>query len=512
MIAPGIIVFDEDHISYEVLEMVGHGGFGFVYKIRKTIDGSFYALKTLPTNFHSTQSYQAFINECQMALKVKHTNVLQYIYVHNGDTHSGLPPYLIMEYANNGNLLEAVKRHKEAGTFFEIGELKNLYLQLIEGMKSINEKVVHRDIKLDNILIKDGILKIADFGISKATNEGTRQITFKGAGHLKYTAPERWRNETNTVQNDIYSMGIVFYELATLQHPYNVSVDDAYSWQQAHFFQNAKPIKQLNSNIPNGIVQMIASMMEKNVVRRFKNWKEIEEAIQIDDIPSTVNSSLIDNLVSIRVNKDDSSKTQQLERERIERERVEYIKEINYQFHQEIYLPLREFIEEFNNKYAGGKITLNILDNFERERINLNLNFPSGAKGVMEFETLFDKDFEKTIEDRFLESKRKVIQRPKVKNQLIVAWGLIEVIKGRGFNIILTKEEGDFYGNWYLMKNKVSGFYQKPKELAEPFAVDLNELEKVINELNVIGAKVDSEIVGGDSFIQSVNEIIAQYI
>src|SRR5690606_9381868 len=126
-------------------------------------------------------------------------------------------------------------------------------LQLSEGMRSINEHLVHRDIKLENILIRDGILKIADVGISKPVNEGTRQITFKGAGSVKYTAPERWRNETNTIQNDIYSMGIVFYELATLQHPFDVASEDAYSWQQAHFFQNAKPIKEINANIPNGL-------------------------------------------------------------------------------------------------------------------------------------------------------------------------------------------------------------------------------------------------------------------
>lgn len=512
MIAPGTTVFDENQAPYDVLQMIGRGGFGFVYKIKKKSDDSLYALKTLPTNFPSTQSYQAFFNECEMALRVTHTNVLKYIYVHNGDTYKGLPPYLIMEYAEQGTLLDAVRRQKEMNTFFDVGELKNLYLQLIDGMRRINEHLVHRDIKLENILIRDGILKIADFGISKPTNEETRQITFKGAGSIKYTAPERWRNETNTIQNDIYSMGIVFYELATLQHPFDVATEDAYSWQQAHFFQNAKPIKEINANIPNGIVQTIGSMLEKNITRRFKDWREVEKAIQTDDIPSTTNSSLIDNLVSVRVNKDDSSKTLQLEKERKEKERVEHIKEINYQFQQEVYTPLREFIEEFNMKYTSGKITIGPLGSLEKDKIHITLSLPSGARGTLKFEVLFDKDFEKIVEDRFLESKRKVIQRPKLRNRLIVAWGYVEVLNGRGFNLFLVKENGELYGTWYLMKNTVSALYQKPRELVEPFALELNELEKVILQLNVFGAKFSSEIAVGDKFIEFVNETIIQHI
>ncbi|QWU14303.1 Serine/threonine protein kinase [Paenibacillus sophorae] len=514
MITPGTIAFDHAQTAYEVLEMIGRGGFGFVYRLRNTVDDSISALKTLPTGFPSAHSYDAFFNECQAALRVNHTNVLKYFYVHDGETYKGLPPYLIMEFANQGTLLDAVTRQKQKGEFFDVAELKGLYSQLINGMKAINEDehLVHRDIKLENILIKDGILKIADFGISKNANEGTRQLTFKADGSIKYTAPERWRQETNTIQNDIYSMGIVFYELATLQHPYDVAIDDMHSWQQAHFYQNIKPIKQINDSIPNGMIQMITTMLEKNVARRYKNWNEVEATMQIDDIPPTSNSSLIDNLVNIRVSKDDSFKTLELEAERKRKEHLEYIKEINYQFQQEIYSPLREFIDEFNTKYTKGQINLGDIRSLEQDRINIDIRFPSGERGTLKFEILYDKNFEKIEEDRFFETKRKVVRRPKLKDRLIVAWGYIEVVNGRGFNLILVRGEGELYGSWYMMKNKLSSWYQKPANLLEPFAVELKDLDKVLIEINVMGARIEGEIIESESFLSLVSETIMQHI
>ncbi|NMI04816.1 serine/threonine protein kinase [Paenibacillus sp. SZ31] len=513
MIAPGTIVYDHNQTEYEVLEMIGQGGFGLVYRLRNKANDSIYALKTLPTGFASTQSYDAFFNECQAALRVSHTNVLKYFYVHDGETYKRLPPYLIMEHANQGTLQEAITRHIQKEEFIDVAELKDLYLQLINGMKAINEdeQIVHRDIKLENILINDGILKIADFGISKNATEDTRQLTFKAAGSVKYTAPERWRYETNTIQNDIYSMGIVFYELATLQHPYDVKIDDMQNWQQAHLYQNIKPIKQSNASIPNGMVQTIIKMLEKNVARRYKTWNEVEATMQIDDIPPTSNSSLVDNLVNTKVSKDNSAITIALEKEREARERTEYIKEINFQFQQELYNSLKDFVEEFNLKYTSGDIILDSLNNIEKDSFYLNIKLPSGERGLIEFKVLFDKDFERVVEDRYFGNRRKQIQRPKLNNQLIAAWGYLAVIDGRGFNVFLVKEKDDLYGKWYLMKNKVSSLYESNGKL-EPFAIELEELENVLVQLNVFGSKVDCEILEGEKFIDLVGEIIVQHI
>ncbi len=110
-----------------------------------------------------------------------------------------------------------MRKRKKSESFFSDREIIAMYKQLICGMKAINENLVHRDIKPDNILIKDSMLKVSDFGLSKVVADKTRTGTFKGFGHLLYMAPEGWTMEKNTIQMDIYSMGLVFYEIATFK-------------------------------------------------------------------------------------------------------------------------------------------------------------------------------------------------------------------------------------------------------------------------------------------------------
>ncbi|OBZ14591.1 hypothetical protein A8L34_11750 [Bacillus sp. FJAT-27264] len=152
MIAPGVTVFDELEEEYEVTEMIGNGSFGFVYKIIKKSDESIFALKTLPTNFQSQEAHLTFVNECKLAMNISHKNTIKYLFVHNGDKYPDLPPYLIMEYANQGTLLRCLDKQKAEGAFFNNDILKEFFSQLIEGMKHINNTLVHRDIKAEYMM------------------------------------------------------------------------------------------------------------------------------------------------------------------------------------------------------------------------------------------------------------------------------------------------------------------------------------------------------------------------
>ncbi|WP_029517972.1 serine/threonine-protein kinase [Paenibacillus polymyxa] len=512
MIAQGVTVFDESEEEYEVIEMIGNGNFGFVFKIQRKSDKSVFALKTLPTTFPTQEAYVTFINECQMATKVSHPNAVKYFYIHK-DKYPNLPPYLIMEYADQGTLLSYLNKQKEEGVFFSNELLKEFYSQLIQGMKHINDLLVHRDIKADNILIHKGTLKIADFGLAKVATEETRQLTFKGIGHIKYMAPERWRSEKNTIQNDIYSMGILFYELATLRHPYEVKNEaDMTMWQEAHTFQNPTPIKQINPTITNSIVQVVNKMIEKNVGARYKNWEEIEREIGLDETPATSVTSLIDNLVNIKVVKDESHKTQQLLKQKEENEKQDHVKRINYQFKECIYEPLKEYVNEFNTRYTGSKMILDSFNDLKRDYINLELKLPSLKKVNIRLRVLFDKDFYKIREDSFWESKYQVVVRPKLRDQLIIAWGYFDIYDGQGFNLLLVEEADNIYGKWFFMKNKIGSFRQRPSNIKEPFAVEFDGLEKTLSHLNVLGSDFNSEIIDGDKFIELVNEILVQNI
>ena len=96
--------------------------------------------------------------------------------------------------------------------------------QLVDGIEAINAKMLHRDLKPDNILIGADGLKIGDFGLSKIVGAATRSRTFKGGQHILYMAPEGWKQETNQIQIDMYSMGIIFFEIASLAFPYDYPI------------------------------------------------------------------------------------------------------------------------------------------------------------------------------------------------------------------------------------------------------------------------------------------------
>ena len=145
-------------------------------------------------------------------------NVIKYLYIHDGNEFPEYPPFIIMEYTDGGTLRDLIANRN--GQQFEVETLMGYFEQLAHGMKCISEQLVHRDIKPENILNFHGVLKITDFGLSKISGESTKTMTFKGYGTSPYVAPEAWNNDRNTIQMDIYSMGIVFYELATLSYPY----------------------------------------------------------------------------------------------------------------------------------------------------------------------------------------------------------------------------------------------------------------------------------------------------
>ena len=112
---------------------------------------------------------------------------------------------------------------------------------LIDGMEAVNAKMLHRDLKPDNILMDGDIPKIADFGLSKLVGAATRSMTFKGGQHMLYMAPEGWKLDKNEIQIDMYALGIVLYEIAALKFPYKVPADPN-QLRDMHLFQAAAPL------------------------------------------------------------------------------------------------------------------------------------------------------------------------------------------------------------------------------------------------------------------------------
>lgn len=392
-----------------------------------------------------------------------------------------------MEYANKGTLKEYIKSQKLENKFLDEGKLKNLFLQLAKGMKAVNSVLVHRDIKPDNILIKDDVIKISDFGLSKISTDRTRTITFKGFGHLMYTAPEGWKNDKNTIQMDIYSMGLVFYELATLQFPYNVTIpNDVEQWKNQHLFSEPVNPSRINTNLSPVLSGVIMKMLEKSTTKRFNNWEEIESYLLNNDIEEKEFSSIINAMVNNRLAKDNSESKKKLEEERKRKEDEDFCKLVKYQFKKDIYNPIQEFIDTFNKAYPQGEITITPEGRISRyESIEVKINLISKKVIDIKLKPILEKDFIRKVTRREFgeEYTRVELELPTCRGRKIKAWGGL-YIEQKGFNIILLESNDELYGEWLLLENTNSGFSTRRRP--EPFAFEFNELEKEIQYIDVM--------------------------
>ncbi|KAA0229788.1 serine/threonine protein kinase [candidate division KSB1 bacterium] len=482
IIMTGTIIYDADGNEYQVSEFIGNGSFGNVYKITRQADNNVFALKTLQTPLGDNTELKAFLNEGNLAMSVSHQNVIKYLYFHDGSKYNQLPPYIIMEFASSGTLAKLVESKRKTNDHFGNEELAVYFFQLINGMEAINQHLVHRDIKPDNILISDGVLKITDFGLSKIVAQRTRTTTFKGVGCIPYLAPEGWRYEKNTIQMDIYSMGFVFYELATLRHPFeSLSLFDLDDWKNAHLFQTPPKPQELNRQLSSIIAQVILKMINKSTAERFRNWDEVRNFLQKAEAPTTSNTPNIDLLLQKRLEKDHEIMRDRLENEKRQHEIMEFQKLVFYQYQKSIFEPLKEFVDEFNTKYDGRKIQITP-SSYE---IGSTVTLISGENIKILIKELVDENFyrEGIVSDHGSQIPIKELKRPVYNNRLIMAWGEVRAENGRGFNLLLVNKDDDVYGEWFVTINTNSVISEKQR-LPEPFAFRLYELEQELQFLN----------------------------
>ncbi len=480
IITKGTTIYNELEEELTVQKYIGSGSFGDVYLISALINDEVFALKTIINPFSAT-AHKSFIHEGRSALEIEHRNVIKYYYFHDGEKYSSLPTYIIMEYADGGTLQNRIYGTTKQPEYFSNEELKVFYEDLINGMEAINLKLVHRDIKPDNILFKEGVLKITDFGLSKVVAEGTRTSSFKGFGCIQYLAPEGWNFDKNTIQMDIYSMGIVFYELACFQHPIKVVSNDIRDWENAHLYQTLAPISTINSGISTTLDQMISKMTEKKQSNRLNNWAEVREYLDRDNLPSPPDRALIDAALKKRQERVKAVEQKQLAQREKQEEEDRYIQLINYQFNDEIINPLKDFIDDFNT-HAGEDI---LSSRVSSDGLSLFVSNSRTADVELMVKPILEQDFirERVLDDYGSPIRVTRTETPEYKNRKVMAWGYVKGSDRRGFNILLVHNTDEDYGTWFTLVNKNNIIVANPR-LPEPFPFELKEFEGEIQLLN----------------------------
>lgn len=193
--------------EFRITDYLGRGAFGEVYRAVGESTGTVVAVKILSGGeFEGPEAEQSLLNEAKLAAEITHPNVVRVLH---SATDPDLGPFLMMEYVPGGTLRAFLD--SQAAQLLDLPRARTIMLEIAQGARAVNERLIHRDMKPDNILIAGDRFKVADFGISKLVAERTRTRTFKGIGPISHMAPEAWHFETNTTKLDVYSVGLVFY-------------------------------------------------------------------------------------------------------------------------------------------------------------------------------------------------------------------------------------------------------------------------------------------------------------
>lgn len=490
----GATVFGPDEAEFEIGHYLGSGSFGTVHAAKERAGVQTLAVKYLTTPFADQAALSTFINEGNLAVGIRHPNVIEYVYFHDGTKHKDLPPYILMELADGGTLRDELERATASKKQFSHDELLGMFRQMVAGMKAISAKLVHRDIKPENILTSGGVLKISDFGLSKVVEEATRMTTFKGGGTFPYMAPEAWRLEKNTSQLDIYAMGVVFYELATLRLPLQPKTPNPQGWMDAHTYEAAPSPSKFNPTLSPKVSQIIVRMIEKSPSKRFGNWDEIEKLLDVAGAPeSAAKSPAVAAMIKRRLEADTAAQAARSEADRKAKERQDFCKLVLSQFEQTILPPLESLIDAFNAGYAGEKAsfsrrgaTLGEMARGTPTETGAQIHFPGGSSVQLSFRVCLEEDFVRdvTIDDFGRRFTRQRVVLPRFKDQRVLGWGLVKGSDARGFNVILLEQPGDLYGRFVFFVNKM-GFPSRVEQRLEPFPYEFEELER---EIRLIGA------------------------
>ncbi len=262
---------------YEVQEIIGVGGMSVVYKAYDNVDDRIVAVKVLKDEYASNEEFKRrFKNESKAIALLSHPNIVKVYDVNFGEKLQ----YIVMEYIDGITLKEYINK-QGAITW---NDALFFMTQILRAVQHAHDKgIVHRDIKPQNIiLLSSGNIKVTDFGIARFSRSETRTLTEQAIGSVHYIAPEQAKGEYTDEKADIYSLGVVLYEMLSGEVPFEA--DSAVSVALMQLQADAKRLTDINSDIPLGLEQICIRAMQKNPADRYQTATEmlldIEEVIK----------------------------------------------------------------------------------------------------------------------------------------------------------------------------------------------------------------------------------------
>lgn len=261
--------------DFEITGDIGKGGMGQVYKGRQLSLDRDVAVKILPGDLSEVEEFrERFDIEAKAVASLIHENIIQMY--GKGVSEDGVH-YFAMEYVDGEDLAEKIKR----GVTFSEKEAISIVSQVCRGLEAAGKKnIIHRDIKPSNIIFtKEGIAKIADFGLAKSM-DATKKMTQTNMymGTVAYTSPEQGEGKRLDQRTDIYSLGIVLYQLLTGRVPFNAETPSSIIYK--HVYEAPPAPRSINQNLSPEIEAVVLKAIAKKPEDRFQNATEFREALE----------------------------------------------------------------------------------------------------------------------------------------------------------------------------------------------------------------------------------------
>ncbi len=257
---------------YEIIEKIGEGGMAQVFKAKCKLLDRFVAIKILKDEFTEDEDFvRKFRRESQAAASLSHPNILNIYDVGVEEEDGKKIYYIVMEYIKGKTLKEGIKEKGKLST----EEAIYYSLQIAEALQHAHKNhIVHRDIKPHNIMItEDNRVKVTDFGIARAVTSSTVTTTSNVLGSVHYFSPEQARGGYTDEKSDIYSLGIVMYEMVTGKVPYEG--DSPISVALKHVQDDIVPPRDIDATIPLNLESVILKCVQKRQSDRYNNITEL---------------------------------------------------------------------------------------------------------------------------------------------------------------------------------------------------------------------------------------------
>ena len=258
---------------YKILEKLGEGGMGVVYKAQDTKLDRIVVLKFLPKHLLcDNEAKSRFENEAKAASALNHTNITTIYEINEVEGEC----FICMEYVEGISVKELTKDKA-----LSIEEVLQIAIQIAEGLNAAHKKgIVHRDVKSDNIMVTDdGLVKIMDFGLAKL--KGATKITQTGStlGTAAYMSPEQASGEETDSRSDIFSFGVVLYEMITGQLPFKGEHEAAIIYSILN--ETPEPLARYKASVPDELQRIVGKMLAKDRSARYQHTDDLLADLRI---------------------------------------------------------------------------------------------------------------------------------------------------------------------------------------------------------------------------------------